>query len=119
MTDVVIVRDEVLVGTIIAEPETTRLVMAPGGLGPPGPQGPAGVGSPGPQGPAGPTGGTFTFTQANPSASWTISHGMGFNPAVSVVDSSERLVEGDVSYPDLNTVVVSFAGAFSGSAYLS
>jgi head-tail adaptor len=77
---------------------------------------------PGPQGPPGPTGAaaqTFTFDQNTPAAAWTIVHNLGRFPAVTVVDSSEREVEGDVAYIDSNRLTVTFSAPFSGVAYLN
>jgi len=62
---------------------------------------------------------TYLHIQSVPSARWEITHPLGFNPAVTVLDSTGRQVEGDVSYPDLDTVLVEFNAAFSGSAHLS
>lgn len=53
------------------------------------------------------------------SATWTIEHGLGFVPNITVVDSAGTVVEGSYDYPDSNTVVLTFVGAFSGRAYLS
>ena len=50
---------------------------------------------------------------------WTIEHGLGFVPNITVVDSAGTVVEGSYDYPDSNTVVLTFIGAFSGRAYLS
>lgn len=81
-----------------------------------GPQGP-----PGPQGPVGPPGAdaTYTHTQGAPSASWSITHGLGKYPSVTVVDSSGSEVEGDVTYLSNAQVLVSFSAPFSGVAYLN
>jgi hypothetical protein len=62
---------------------------------------------------------SFTFTQSTPSASWTIAHGMGKHPSVTVTDSSGAWVVGDVFYIDANTLRIDFSGGFSGSAYLN
>ena len=78
-----------------------------GPMGPPGPQGPPGFVN------------TFTFPQEAPQATWTITHGLDRFPAVSVVDSTGYTVEGDVFYVSANQVVLNFAGAFSGVAYLN
>ena len=74
----------------------------------------------GPQGPAGDLRNlAYAFTQVNPSAIWNISHGLSFIPSITVVDSAGSVVEGDYSYPDENTVIATFLGAFAGKAYLS
>lgn len=61
----------------------------------------------------------YHHTQGVPSALWTIIHGLGYQPNVTVADSTERQVEGDVSYPNVNTVVIAFSAAFAGEAFLS
>lgn len=61
----------------------------------------------------------YVHVQAVPAATWNITHGLGFHPSVTVVDSLERVVIGSVEYLDENTAQVSFIGAFSGKAYLS
>lgn len=59
----------------------------------------------------------FEYDQVSPSASWSIAHGLGKFPSVTVVDSAGTVVEGDITYVDDNNVTVDFAGAFSGKAY--
>lgn len=107
----------------------TDLVTTAGGVltadvvttfeGPPGPRGAAGPdGPPGPPGPAG-IAQAFVYHQAVPSALWVINHGLGAQPAVTLVDTANRVMEGaDIDYPDLNTTRVAFGAAFSGTAYL-
>lgn len=84
-----------------------------------GPQGP-----PGPQGPQGPpgssgAGATYTHTQIAASDTWTIVHNLGFNPAVTVVDSAGSVIIGALQYTDVTTAVIRFTGATSGKAYCS
>ena len=61
----------------------------------------------------------FTFTQAAPSDTWTIEHNLGKKASVTVVDSADSVVYGDVDYTDLNNLTITFDGAFSGKAYLN
>ena len=68
---------------------------------------------------AGPTHSTYTHTQNTPSATWTITHNLNCFPSVSVVDSAGSVVIGDVNYTNANTLVVTFAAAFGGKAYLN
>jgi len=74
----------------------------------------------GPTGPPGAAGATYVHTQSTPAATWTIPHNL--NTILSVVlllDSDPtNPVWSDVSYPDLNTAVVSLPSAASGKAYL-
>jgi len=75
-------------------------------------------GDSGPTGPAGPAGSTFEYVQSSPSAFWNITHNLGHNPSVTVIDSADSEVEGDYYFPDLNHVQLTFTGAFSGIAHL-
>lgn len=60
----------------------------------------------------------FIFEQATPASDWNIFHKLGRYPQVSVVDSSGRVVIGEVQYIDEQNVRVSFSGEFTGKAYL-
>lgn len=66
-----------------------------------------------------PVGGNYTHNQITSSSTWTITHNLGFFPAVSVVDSGGNYVVGDVTYVSQNVVTVSFSSSFGGKAYLS
>lgn len=61
----------------------------------------------------------FIHTQASPSYSWVINHNLMFFPNVSIVDSANTHVIGEVVYSTENTLTVSFSTQFSGKAYLS
>jgi len=61
----------------------------------------------------------YVHIQEVASATWSITHGLGFIPNITVVDTGKSVVEGSYNYPDSNTVVLTFVGAFSGRAYLS
>lgn len=98
---------------VIERPVTVVVTDATVGLqGPPGPQGP--------EGPSGAAASSYTHVQSSPSASWTVAHGMNSYPGgITVFDSSGRVVEGDITYVDVNTVQLDFTTAFSGTARLS
>jgi len=74
----------------------------------------------GPQGPAGPAGASFVHTQTTPAATWTIVHNL--NTVLSVVLLIDSIpgepVFTDITYPDLNTVVVTWPSPETGKAYL-
>ena len=89
--------------------------------GPVGPQGPQGV-----QGPAGANGAngggsayTYSFAQAVPSATWTITHNMNKYPSVTIIDSAGDTVFGPITYTNTNVLVLTFSAAFSGTAFLN
>lgn len=61
----------------------------------------------------------FTHTQSTPSTTWSIEHNLGKKASVTVVDSADSVVYGDIEYTDLNNLTITFNGAFSGKAYLN
>jgi len=61
----------------------------------------------------------ISHTQTTAATVWTVNHGLGFIPNVTVVDSAGTVIEGSYNYPNENTIVLTFAGAFSGKAYFS
>lgn len=62
---------------------------------------------------------TFVFNQASPIATWVIVHNLGGFPSVTVVDSADTQMEGDVVYNSEDQITVSFTSGFAGKAYLS
>lgn len=120
VTELEVIDEEV---TILSVGNDITEVITTGGIGPQGPPGADGAdgaqGEPGEPGPPGPAGGTYHHIQSSPSAVWTINHNLGFYPNVTIVDSAGSVVEGDVTYPNTNTMVLTFTGGFSGDAYLS
>ena len=100
------------------------------------------IASPGPQGPKGDTGlqglqgltgrdgqdgatildlskVSFTYEQQSSSAIWTITHNLGYRPAVFTTDYSKNTLEGDISYTNNNALVITFTDSVVGYAYLS
>ena len=65
------------------------------------------------------TGVSYVHTQGVASAMWQITHNLGFFPNVTVIDSGNSVVEGEIIYVDANRVDVGFSGGFTGVAYLS
>lgn len=61
----------------------------------------------------------FTYTQVSASSTWAITHNLGKFPSVSVVDSGNNLVVGDVQYTNTNELTITFNASFSGKAYLN
>jgi hypothetical protein len=123
-------------------PDVTITVAVPPPI--PGPTGPAGPAGPeGPQGPQGIPGaggvasvndmtGTVTLTASSfglavpvtvpvqmPSATWSITHDFPYSPNVVTFDPAGGEIVGDITFPDGQTVVISWAGAQTGSVELS
>lgn len=61
----------------------------------------------------------YVFDQVSPSATWNITHNMSMYPNVTIIDSGGSMVEAEVTYINLNSLMVEFNGATSGKAYLS
>lgn len=61
----------------------------------------------------------YTHVQGVPAEVWIVTHNLGFKANVTVVDSTDRTVIGDIQYNTNNQLTLSFMGAFSGKAYLS
>lgn len=59
------------------------------------------------------------FTQASASTDWVITHTLGGKPSITIVDSADTVVIGEVKYDSNTQVTVSFTSAFSGFAYLT
>jgi hypothetical protein len=62
-----------------------------------------------------------TFTRCFEVASnlWTITHNLDSYPSVTVVDSGNTVVIGEVNYTNSNTLTITFSVAFSGCAFLN
>lgn len=61
----------------------------------------------------------FVFNQNVASELWMINHNLNKFPSVSVVDSGDNIIIGEVTYIDENNLQVAFTVAFSGKAYLN
>lgn len=62
---------------------------------------------------------TYVHTQSVASASWTVNHQLNKKPSVTVVDSADTVVVGDITYIDTDSLTINFTGAFSGQAYIN
>lgn len=71
------------------------------------------------QGPAGTSDANFVFTQVMATNTWNITHGLGKYPSVTVVDSGQSVVIGDVDYISVNELTINFNSSFGGHAYLN
>jgi hypothetical protein len=61
----------------------------------------------------------FTFTQSTATNTWNITHNLGKFPSVSVVDSGNTIVYGNIDYIDNNSLTITFSAAFGGKAYMN
>ena len=62
---------------------------------------------------------TYIHVQASPSSTWAVSHPLLKFPSVTVVDSANNKVEGEVLYIDTYNLTITFSGSFSGKAYIN
>lgn len=61
----------------------------------------------------------YIHEQGTSASVWTINHNMNCYPSVTVVTSAKEVVVGEVQYTNSNTLTVTFASAFKGTAYLN
>jgi hypothetical protein len=61
----------------------------------------------------------YTHVQSSAAATWTITHNLDKQPAVSVVDSTDNVIICEVEYTSLNQVELRFSDPYSGKAYFN
>lgn len=123
-TEVVIEQDDASVVVAVEEVVTTVVVAAENDIvtatevqvetvsvGTQGPPGAAGA--------PGADGGSFHHIQAGVSATWTVTHNLGYRPNVTAFNSADGEVEGDVTHISVNEFTITFTSAFSGYAVCS
>lgn len=62
---------------------------------------------------------SYIYIQGTASAVWRVTHNLGKYPSVTVVDSADNVIVGEVQYISPNEIMISFVGAFSGKVYLN
>lgn len=62
---------------------------------------------------------SYIHNQMESSAKWIVNHNLGKFPSVTVKDSAESLVVGEIDYVDNNFIILTFTAEFSGKAYLN
>lgn len=60
---------------------------------------------------------TYVHYQNVQSGTWEIQHNLNKYPSVTVVDSANNVVIGDIYYVDINNAIVTFTAPFSGKAF--
>jgi hypothetical protein len=61
----------------------------------------------------------FIHNQGVASATWAITHGLNKYPSITVIDSANRVVVGQIEYININSLTITFTASFSGKAYLN
>lgn len=83
-------------------------------------RGPRGLTGPiGPQGPQGEPPPTFIYEQAVAADEWVVTHNLSKYPSVTVVDSANSVVIGDVFFVSNSQVILEFDAPFAGKAFLN
>jgi hypothetical protein len=59
---------------------------------------------------------TYTHFQGGSSTSWNVNHGLGKYASVTVISDAGERVTGHIDYVDLDNVILTFVGAFTGKA---
>jgi len=62
---------------------------------------------------------TYVFSQPTNATPWVVFHGLNKFPSVSVVNTANITVYGEVEYDSLNQVTISFNDATNGKAYFN
>ena len=62
---------------------------------------------------------TYVHSQGEASAEWIIEHNMDNYPSVTVVNSAEEVVIGNITYITANKIKIEFKSAFKGKAFLN
>lgn len=109
---------------IVVSRRASVAIVNSGPQGPRGFQGETGLTGPeGPEGPIGPKGEgieTVAHHQLVPSSVWLVDHTWpGGFPAVSVVDSGNNVIIGEVTYLSTTQLSITFSNPFAGKAYLN
>jgi hypothetical protein len=74
----------------------------------------------GERGSAGAAGGSYVHYQSSAASTWTVAHNLGYYPGgISIIDSAETVVMGDITHTSINSFTVSFSTSFSGKVYVS
>ena len=61
---------------------------------------------------------SLSFSQETPSDTWLFNHFMNKEPVPSVIDSQGDVLFGDVSFPSMSQIQISFKHPHSGTLYL-
>lgn len=64
-------------------------------------------------------GAAYVHTQSTPSATWTITHNLGFKPSVELLNTGSQEIDGDVIHVSENVTTVYFTTAVAGFARLT
>jgi|TARA_B110000977_G_scaffold180179_1_gene239500 hypothetical protein len=63
--------------------------------------------------------GTYSQCFEIASSTWIVTHNLGKFPSVTIVDSNNQIVVGDVAYTSSNVITLTFQSSFAGCVYLN
>lgn len=66
-----------------------------------------------------PSADTFVYVQNIPATVWDITHTLNKLPSVTVVDTGNTIVQGQITYIDNSNITINFTAGFAGKAYLN
>lgn len=61
----------------------------------------------------------YVHEQGTASATWTVNHNLNCYPSVTVVDTANTVVVGEVQYTNTNSLTITFNAAVKGKAYIN
>ena len=61
----------------------------------------------------------YTHVQSSASTTWTVAHNLNKKPSVSIVDSADNVIIGQVEHTNLNNLTITLSAATSGKAYIN
>jgi hypothetical protein len=61
----------------------------------------------------------YVHIQSYPLSVWVINHNLDKYPSVTIIDSADSEVIGEIVYIDTNNLILNFNGSFSGKATLN
>lgn len=61
----------------------------------------------------------YTHVQNSASTTWTVAHNLNKKPSVSIVDSADNVIIGQVEHTNLNNLTITLSAATSGKAYIN
>ena len=62
---------------------------------------------------------SYTYEQQSNSTVWNITHNLGYQPSVDIIDYGNNSIEGDISYTNTNSLTITLSAPASGYAYLT
>lgn len=62
---------------------------------------------------------TYVHTQSSAASVWNVNHNLNKFPSVTVVDSGNSVVLGDIQYVDANNLNIFFSSAFGGKTWIN